>query len=489
MAKFNPGSLISEIRGSVGDDTYSKNAFGPYVKQKLTQTVRNTSFQILIRDAITDANIEYKNLTDDDFKTWTEFVRQHPESNRLSQRINISAYNEFCRRYVNRALMGSSSTGFSAEPACDQFSTMTNVVASVGMLTGTIKTQNYNGTATVAVYATPPLSPTIRSINPSLYNFIGTVNISSDSEDVDLTQLYLDRYQIFGDGLVKRIGIVVKNIRYDNFASGSKFTMNTVTDGTFPLVPPAGYQAILTYATSQGFTLPSIKVQYNQALLYQALLNIGFIQNCDIFYCMFADNVPDFTRINWASPGNFTLTAVGTPTFTALSGWNGNGSSYFTTGYNAFTAGVNFTANNASIFAYIETAVTPGGCDIGSANGTTSLSFIQGYFQTGLSSARTNCNSTGSNTISSSWSAGLNMSSRLNSTQRRMRHNGALVATSTLGAGAIPNFTTYVLAQNTTGSATLISSNTISFAGMSNNQDANAALLYFAMLNYRLSIL
>ena len=272
MAKYNPGSIISEIRGSVGDDTYSKNAYGPYVKQKLTQTVRNTAYQLVIRDAITTANTDYKNLTDDQFKTWESYVEEHLRSNGLSNRIKISVFNEFCARYVNRALAGSTATGFDAYPPCNEFSTITNLIASGGTFVGTIETQNFNGSTTVAVYATQPLSPTVRSIPKSIYNFIGTVTVSSGSENVDLTAQYIERYPELGDGTDKRIGVMIKNIRTDNFAGGSKFYTNVLTDGTFPNPPEAGYQAILTYAVSQGFTLPSKVIQYWQNDLYKKSL-------------------------------------------------------------------------------------------------------------------------------------------------------------------------------------------------------------------------
>lgn len=53
-------------------------------------------------------------------------------------------------------------------------------------------------------------------------------------------------------------------------------------------------------------------------------------------------------RLNWKSPGSFTLTAVNTPTFTTDRGFNGNGStSYLDTGWDRSTDGVQYTRDDA----------------------------------------------------------------------------------------------------------------------------------------------
>lgn len=62
-------------------------------------------------------------------------------------------------------------------------------------------------------------------------------------------------------------------------------------------------------------------------------------------------------RLNWKSPGGFTLTAVNGPTLTTDRGFSGNGStSYLDTGWNRLTDGVQFTQDNAHISVYQRTS-------------------------------------------------------------------------------------------------------------------------------------
>lgn len=489
MAKFNPGSLISEIRGSVGDDTYSKNAFGPYVKQKLTQTVRNTSFQQVIRQAFIDGNDAYKLLSDEEFKSWSEFVDQHLRSNGLSQRIRISAYNEFISRYVNRALLGSTATGFDAQPPCNQFSTITDLVASSGMLSATINTQNYDGTAVVAIYATEILSPTIRSINPSLYNFIGVLSLASGSDIVDLTQMYLDRYQAFGDGTVKRIGIMIKNIRDDNFAEGTKMYTNVLTDGTFPAEVSTEYQAILTYAGSQAFTVPSIPIQYQQNLFILAMQSLGVWALLDTFYNFFVDNNKDFTRINWKSPGNFTLTETGTVAFTPLSGMIGGTGNYWKTGWKPQTDGVNFTQNSGSAFCYVASQGVISRVDFGSRITAGSAVFISGFTGTGSGSSQGICNRSGAGLITTAWQAGLTMVTSSPPSFRTIRRNTSTASTVNQASLTPTNFEMYVCAMNDGGSPTLPSSNLIQMCGTGGNLDSKEISLKAVFDTYKTNIL
>ena len=63
-------------------------------------------------------------------------------------------------------------------------------------------------------------------------------------------------------------------------------------------------------------------------------------------------------RLNWVST-SYDLTLGDTPTFTTDRGYAGNGSSdYLATGYNPLAHGVNWTLNDAGIFAWSRTTAT-----------------------------------------------------------------------------------------------------------------------------------
>lgn len=82
-------------------------------------------------------------------------------------------------------------------------------------------------------------------------------------------------------------------------------------------------------------------------------LYIGAIwSKIDVLWVLAAHD-EQFGRLNWKSPGSFTLTAVNSPTFTTDSGFAGNGStSKLDTGWDMATNAVQASQNNAAIWDY-----------------------------------------------------------------------------------------------------------------------------------------
>lgn len=85
------------------------------------------------------------------------------------------------------------------------------------------------------------------------------------------------------------------------------------------------YQAILDYATTQGYTLPSSGQQTLQNQLVLDMKSAGAWSGLSIFYVMATDGDRDFAKINWTNPGTYDLTEYNTPTFTTNVGFTGNG--------------------------------------------------------------------------------------------------------------------------------------------------------------------
>jgi hypothetical protein len=94
------------------------------------------------------------------------------------------------------------------------------------------------------------------------------------------------------------------------------------------------------------------------ARFIQALYAGSVWSKIDVMWVLAAHD-EQFGRLNWKSPGNFTLTAVNSPTFTTDRGFAGDGStSYLDTGWDWGTNGVGFTQNNAHHSLYQRTSGT-----------------------------------------------------------------------------------------------------------------------------------
>ncbi len=168
------------------------------------------------------------------------------------------------------------------------------------------------------------------------------------------------------------IEAVLSNVVYNNSVdddvnSWGGATINGATrvastDGgiTWNPVPPpfdATYQAVIDYAITQGYTLPSAGQQDLQNQLVVDLKAAGVWSKLDAFSVFATDGDADFALVDWVRL--ITQTAVNSPTFTANQGYKGDAvSAYIDTLFSPSTNGVNFQLDKASVFAYVNTPAT-----------------------------------------------------------------------------------------------------------------------------------
>ena len=116
----------------------------------------------------------------------------------------------------------------------------------------------------------------------------------------------------------------------------------------------ADYQAVLDYATTQGYTLPSASQQLLQNQLVVDLKDGGIWSKLDTFAVFATDGNSDFALIDWIRLSQYT--AVNSPTFTTNQGFTGNGiSSYINTNFNLLNDSTNYTQNDACRYLYNKT--------------------------------------------------------------------------------------------------------------------------------------
>jgi hypothetical protein len=136
------------------------------------------------------------------------------------------------------------------------------------------------------------------------------------------------------------IGIGINKTIFTSAGEGSSFD--------------ADYQAVLDYATTQGYTLPSQSQQLLQNQLVVDLKDAAVWSDLDLFYVFATDGDEDFATINWKDVNNFQATKVNSPNFTTNVGFNSNGtSSYLNTNYNVSTDSSNFQLLSNSLHYYV----------------------------------------------------------------------------------------------------------------------------------------
>jgi len=152
--------------------------------------------------------------------------------------------------------------------------------------------------------------------------------------------------------------------------------MNVEKDGGTPTPPPStdpDYQAVLDYATLQGYTLPSASGQTLQNDLVVELKSAGIWSDLDIFYVMATDGDEDFAKLNWKQPSSFNLVENGSVNFITNVGFQNDiavNTNYLDTQFDPSLYGSGYTLNDAARILWDYDA-TPGGQNIFDGGTTT----------------------------------------------------------------------------------------------------------------------
>lgn len=244
----------------------------------------------------------------------------------------------------------------------------------------------------------------------------------------------------------------------------------------------ADYTAILNYATTQGYTLPSVSQRIKQNKLVLDLKSYNIWSKLDSFSVFATDGNSNFALIDWKRLSQ--LTAVNSPTFTSNQGFTGNGaSSYINTNFNPNANGVNLTLNSTSYGFYYRTgssavAVGSGNYIVGNSNGL----YINPLTGTGAPYLMRSWNNStsGINAGTVTNRVGLFHTDRNNSSNIYHIKDGVELANPTLSSNTRPNGNLYLLAALYAGNAVEFGTEQISmyFAGgslYSQRSDLNTA--------------
>lgn len=103
MAVINTGSIVNDIRGSVGTETYARNQGGIYVRARTTPADPNTAAQQACRAAVTALSQYWSaTLTDQQRNDWRRYAHQHPQPDRFGNPHLTNGYTRFIQVNANR---------------------------------------------------------------------------------------------------------------------------------------------------------------------------------------------------------------------------------------------------------------------------------------------------------------------------------------------------------------------------------------------------
>lgn len=101
MALLKFGGGITEIRGSMAGNVYSRNRYGAYMRSRTVPTNPNTARQQKVRTSLTELTSRWsQTLTAGQRTAWNLYGANVVMQNKLGENINLSGFNHYLRSNV-----------------------------------------------------------------------------------------------------------------------------------------------------------------------------------------------------------------------------------------------------------------------------------------------------------------------------------------------------------------------------------------------------
>jgi hypothetical protein len=195
MAIYKPSSIISDIRGMVGGNVYSRNHSGFYIKESFSPTNNQLPHQQANRTLFKYVTEKWNTLTESQRQQWIQLASQLTKNNFFGDQYHQTGYHLFmsCNRnlgLINIPLIDSPSSDGTVD-YLSQFEAIYTPTPSESL---TINFPGYtiNNKTRFLIYATPALNLGVYSVSLQ-YNYIGYIT-ESTANSFDILTLFNDYY-------------------------------------------------------------------------------------------------------------------------------------------------------------------------------------------------------------------------------------------------------------------------------------------------------
>ncbi len=229
MAKFL-SHVFTDLRGSVGDTTYSRGRNGLYARKKTVPTQPRSTAQRQVHARFTAITQGYRALSDAQQAAWRALGAQMSRTDSLGIAYTLTGGQAYAS--VNGLLGTLGTAPVSDAPAeaatAPPLPAVTLTANRSGTPTGALAmpltaATAYNG-VNVQVYATPPLSAGVHFISDGIYRLI-EVAVNLPAAPLDLASAYAAK---FGSPPVgSRVAVKLVPVTATGFA-GSPVEMDTI---------------------------------------------------------------------------------------------------------------------------------------------------------------------------------------------------------------------------------------------------------------------
>ena len=192
MAKIKFGMMMTDARGKLGGQVFSKNRSGAYIRTKVTPTNPQSSFQSSVRQSFGAFSQAWSGLTNAQRTAWDEAVSQWSTTDIFGDLKNPTGKNLYLRLNQQAAQAGLAS--FDAVPAKAEMieGIITAAVYSISGSTLTLTGLNSSGSGSFILSTTPILSQGTSFVKNKLRDIYFAVTGAEDTGNV--ASAYNDRF-------------------------------------------------------------------------------------------------------------------------------------------------------------------------------------------------------------------------------------------------------------------------------------------------------
>lgn len=196
FAKFTPGAIVSEVRGKIAATVFSRNRGGAVIRNRIKPINRRSVGQSTRRQVLGSLASAWRGLTQTDRDSWNGAAPNYPIQDTLGQTIFLSGEQLYIRFNANLILIGE--TAIDTAPAPFAFAIFTVSLAVEDPTVAAAFDVTFTPTPltagnTLAVFATPSLSPGVDAPNASRFRFIGQID-PTDTSPADLVTEYVAEF-------------------------------------------------------------------------------------------------------------------------------------------------------------------------------------------------------------------------------------------------------------------------------------------------------
>lgn len=193
LARFGGG--VSELKGSIAGNVFSRSRAGAIVRNRIVPVNPSTPSQSTVRDRFHIATDAFKGLGSTMVKLWDEFAATQVRTNRLGETYVPSGKQLFTESSINQQLLGLGDTPNLSEVEADP--NLANVTKPTVNITNTgdqitvLTFTNVLGSGDyVVVQATPQLVPSIRNAQ----RYYRQIFAGAIDDPLDLEAAYIALY-------------------------------------------------------------------------------------------------------------------------------------------------------------------------------------------------------------------------------------------------------------------------------------------------------